>query len=120
MGVMQSASFANLKDGQSAQAPFFQHGQGMDGNFVHGQGMMNGDFNQMEHGNMMSRGFDRGRGGFHSPIFGLFHLIVLGVLAWFGYKLVKNSGWKLVKVNASAAPAAEQPSGAAAGDEKKE
>jgi|GEM_PF-1080769 len=120
VGMMQSASLANLTNGQSAQSPFFHHSQGMDGNFVHGQGMIDGNYSHMDRGNM-SHGFDRGgRGG--SPLFGLLHLLVLGVLAWFGYKLVKNSGWKLVKVNASeaAAPAVEQPSAAAAGDEKKE
>lgn len=96
MGVMQSASFANLTDGQSAQAPFFAHGQGMDG-----------DFNQMEHGNSSHR-FDRGRGrdrGGFSPIFGLIRLVVLGALAWLGYKLVKNSGWRLSRVAATPAPA---------------
>ncbi|MFN8382286.1 MAG: hypothetical protein U0V02_10120 [Anaerolineales bacterium] len=123
IGMMQSASFANLKAGQSAQAPFFHHGLGMNG-----QGMNDGfnrmdGFNHMEHGNM-SNGFDRGRGGnrggFFSPLFGLLHLIILGLLAWLGYKLIKNSGWKLVKVNASAAPAAEQASEVAASEEKKE
>lgn len=113
MGVMQSASFAKLTNGQSAQSPFF----------AHGHGMMDGSFNQMERGNP-SHGFDRSRGrvhgGFFSPIFGLIRLVVLGVLVWLGYKLVKNSGWRLVKANATVAPAVEEPSEAAAGDEKKE
>lgn len=43
------------------------------------------------------RGFDRGRGGFFPPLFGLIHLVILGALIWFGYKYVKNSGWKLVR-----------------------
>lgn len=112
IGLMKSASFTNLTDGQSARAPFFAHG--MDGNFSH---MDRGEF---------SHGFDRGRGrdggSFFSPLFGLFHLVVLGALAWFGYKIIKNSGWKLVKVNASEAPApaVETPSETAANGEKKE
>ena len=112
LGLMKSASFANLTDGQSAQAPFFHHG--MDGDF---SSMDRGDFS---HGSDRGRGGDRG--GFRSPIFGLFHLIVVGVLAFFGYKLIKNSGWKLVKVNASEAPAPvmETPSAAVVDDEKKE
>lgn len=53
------------------------------------------------------RGFDRGhRSGFFSPLFGLVHLVILGALLWFGYKFIKNSGWKLVKV--SPAPTVEQ------------
>lgn len=111
MGVIQSASFANLTDGQSARAPFFAHG-------------MDGNFDQMERGNM-SRGFDHGRGrdrGGFSPIFGLLHLIVVGALGWFGYKLIKNSGWKLVKVNASevTAPMTEQSSEAVDGKKKRD
>ncbi len=115
MGVMQSASFANLTDGQSVRASFFAHG--MDDGF--------NQMDQMERSNS-SHGFDRSRGGdrdgFSSPIFGLIPLLVFGVLAWFGYKLIKNSGWKLVKVNASEAPApvVETPSEAAAGGEEKE
>ncbi|MBI5825228.1 MAG: hypothetical protein HZB18_14455 [Chloroflexi bacterium] len=113
MGVTQSASFAKLTDGQSAHSPSFAQGHGFDG-----------DFNRMERGNS-SHGFDRGRGrdrGGFSPIFGLIRLVVLGALAWLGYKLVRNSGWKLVKANASESPASvtEQPSEAAAGDEEKE
>ncbi len=112
MGVMQSASFANLTDGSVAQFHSFGNIHGMDG-----------DFSRMDGGNS-SHGFDSGRGGDRggfSPIFGLFHLLVVGTLGWFGYKLIKNSGWKLMKVNASeaAVPAAETPSEAAADDEKK-
>lgn len=114
VGMMKSASFANLTEGQTAQSPFFAHGHGMDG-----------DFSRMDRGDF-SHGFDRGhgndRGGFRSPLFGLFHLIIVGGLAFFGYKLIKNSGWKLVKVNASepSAPVMETPSETEAGDEKKE
>jgi hypothetical protein len=112
MGVMQNASFANLTDGSVAQFHSFDNYHGMDG-----------DFSRMDGGDF-SHGFDRGRGrdrGGFSPIFGLFHLIVVGALAFFGYKLIKNSGWKLVKVNASGASASavETPSETAVDDEKK-
>jgi predicted negative regulator of RcsB-dependent stress response len=49
-----------------------------------------------DRGNDRGRGFDR-RDGFASPLFGLIHLIILGALVWFGYKYIKNSGWKLVR-----------------------
>lgn len=117
LGVTQSASFAKLTDGATARAPFFAHGDGFDGNFN------KGDWGRPSHG-FDRGGVDRGdfHGGFFSPILGLIRLVVLGALVWLGYKLVKNSGWKLVKANASesAAPVTEQPSEAAAGDEKKE
>lgn len=114
LGAIQSASFAKLTDGSTAQFHSFIRSHGLDG-----------DFSRMERG-QSSRGFDRDRGGhrggFFLPIFGLLRLVVLGALVWLGYTLVKNSGWRLVKVNASAgaAPVAEPPSEAAAGDEKKE
>ena len=46
-------------------------------------------------------GFERGHGGFFSPIFDLVKLAVLAGLLWLGYKLVKNSGWKLVRAEPS-------------------
>jgi hypothetical protein len=59
-------------------------------------------------GNPQNRGFDtrgnnRGndrRGGmsFFSPILGLIRLVVLGLLLWLGYTLVKKSGWRLTRV----------------------
>ena len=52
LGLMKSASFANLTDGQSAQAPSFHHG--MDGDFSR---MGRGDFS---HGSNHGRGGDRG------------------------------------------------------------
>jgi hypothetical protein len=58
-----------------------------------------------------NRGGDR-RGGmsFFPPIFGLIHLVVLGLLIWLGYKFVKNSGWRLTRVAASPAPVASETS----------
>jgi hypothetical protein len=38
----------------------------------------------------------------------LIHVVVLGLLLWVGYKFVKNSGWKLTRVQASTAPAASE------------
>jgi hypothetical protein len=70
---------------------------------------MQGNFDRTKFDN---RGGDR-RGGmsFLFPVFGLIRLAVLGLLLWLGYKLVKNSGWRLTRVQASPAPAAvETPS----------
>ncbi|MDD2921697.1 MAG: hypothetical protein PHQ36_05360 [Anaerolineales bacterium] len=60
------------------------------------------------------RNFDR-RGGFFPPLFGFLRLLAFGALIWLGYKLVKNSGWKLVReaqpsaaVGESAPPNAEE------------
>jgi hypothetical protein len=57
---------------------------------------------------------------FFSPIFGLIHLIVLGLLLWVVYKLVKKSGWRLTRVQtASPAPMANETSNVVV-EEKKE
>ena len=55
------------------------------------------------------RGNDRRDGGrdFFSPIFGLIHLAILGLLIWFGYKMVKKSGWRITRVAAAPAPSVE-------------
>ena len=91
--------------------------QGMQGNPHQG----NGDFQRMQGNN--SRGNDR-RGGF-SPIFGLFHLIVVGALLWFGYKFVQKSGWRLTRVAQAAtaepvAPSAPETVETVSDDEKKD
>jgi hypothetical protein len=66
---------------------------------------------QAMQGNSRSQGFDmhshgRRGGGFSflSPIFGLVRLAVLGLLIWIGYKFVKNSGWRVVRVATPPAP----------------
>lgn len=51
------------------------------------------------------RGNNRGGMPFGSPLFGLIRIAVLGLLAWAGYKFVKNSGWKLTREQAAPAPA---------------
>ena len=88
------------------------------GPFWHGQGrMQNLDKNFEQRGSIPAqkfggRQFDRfgGRGGFSffAPLFGLVRLAVLAVLIWIGYKLVKNSGWRLTRVTAEPAPVAEE------------
>jgi hypothetical protein len=130
-GMMQNASFAR---------PAFAHN--FDGAPQARQGLpQNNDGNQSTQGNpqamqrnfrdnggpqaMQGQGFDnRGgdrRGGmpFFPPIFGLIHLVVLGLLIWLGYKLVKNSGWRLTRVAASPAPVANETSSMEV-EEKKE
>ena len=52
---------------------------------------------QFERGFNNERGFSR-RGEFFSPLFGLLHLLILGAALWLIYKLVKNSGWRLIHV----------------------
>ena len=67
------------------------------------------EFNkQTRNPHMQMQGFDRARGFEHgwgrgrfSPLLGLVHIAVLGLLLWAGYKLYKKSGWQFVKVNAS-------------------
>jgi hypothetical protein len=73
-------------------------------NFGPGQGFDGRNFNR----------FDR-RGGFPfvgfpflGPLFGLVSLAVLVLLIWLGYKLIKNSGWRLTRVTAEPAPAVEE------------
>ena len=137
VGVMQSASFTN------SMLPFNDHMQDFDennkgqGNNPHNQeqnpNKPNGFGNSKDSGNQKGfdnqRGFDRGRGfgytsGFFGPIFGLIRLVVLGVLVWLGYKLVKNSGWRLVNVNAATTtttpPIVSEPVPDENGDEKKD
>lgn len=97
IGMMQSV---NLPDGMN----FGWHS--FDGNFPHGD---NSDMRGFDHGHDFG-GHGSNRGGrdgfsFFSPIFGLIRLVVLGGLIWLGYTLVKRSGWRLVKVNATQAAA---------------
>jgi hypothetical protein len=84
--------------------PFFghQHGFGDDFGFMdHDQMMGYGQFGRgmMNGGRMMGGQF--GFGGFF-PIFGLFQLAFWGLVIWVAYKLISNSGWKLVKTNTPA------------------
>jgi len=111
IGMMQNASFA-----RPAFAHNFDGGrQAMQGNLPDNGGpqSMQGNphdngWTQMQ-GNSQNRGFDnrgnnrgddrRGDGmGFFSPIFGLIHLAMLGLLLWLGYKYVKKSGWRISRV----------------------
>ena len=108
--VLAGVGFAGFRVGiaQAVNLPdvmSFMHGhaRGFDGNDMHN------DFG--------GRGFDHGgrnfggRGGFSffSPLFGLIRLAVLGGLIWLGYTFVKRSGWRVVNVNASQAPAPVEP-----------
>lgn len=95
IGLMQSG---NLPDNMT----FGWHS--FNGRLAHG---FDSDLRGFEHG----RSFG-GRGGFpfFSPIFGLLKLAVLAGLIWLGYTFFKNSGWRLVNVNANrttASPSAQ-------------
>ncbi len=115
IGVMQNASFAR---------PAFAHNfdgapQSMQGNFHENSAP------QAMQENSRDRGFDnlgadyRSGMPFFSPIFGLIHLAVLGLLLWLGYKFVKQSSWRLIRVQASPAPIANETSSVEV-EEKKE
>ncbi len=113
MGAMQNAVFAGNDERMAQRFQPFGHMQGFEDNF-----------NNQRNDPRMMQGFDRGdfgrgRGGFFSPLFGLVKLAVLGALLWLGFKFVKNSGWKLTRVQASPAPAASETPSVEA-DEKKE
>jgi hypothetical protein len=116
LGTMQNASFArpafarSFNSGPQEMQRNFQHNggpQGMQGNFHdNGRNQMPGDPQNKGFDNRgINRGGDR-RGGMpiFSVIFGLIHLIVLGLILWGGYVLVKNSGWRLTRVETAPAP----------------
>ena len=120
IGMMQNTSFAHPSfvrgfNGapQAMQKNFQNYGapQTMPRNFQNNGGpqRMQGNFQgngwtQMR-GNPRNEGFanrggDRrgGRMSFVFPfIFGLFHLVVLGLILWVVYILVKKSGWRLTR-----------------------
>lgn len=112
IGAMQNNTFVHPM--MNGAGPAFERG------FGNGQ-MPNFHQQRFEGRDFHGRGFERGgRGGFFSPIFGLLHLIVLGALAWFGFKFIKNSGWRLTRDAAPAsAPAVSEPPSVEV-DEKKE
>lgn len=101
MGMIQATRIAQNADGTSAQFPHAYHMHGFDGR---SQDMMD------RHRSFSSLGFDRRqnfnrfegrRGGFLPPLFGIFHLVLLGLLIWIGYILFKKSGWRFVRVTAT-------------------
>ena len=114
VGYMRGlAANPNAKD--FVAGPFW-HGQGhmqnLDKNFDQRGPVPAQEFGGRQFDRFGGRNFDRfgGRGGFAflAPLFGLVRLAVLAVLIWFGYKLVKNSGWRLTRVTAEPAPAVEE------------
>ena len=133
LGTMQNASFAHPSfkqnfEGRAQTMPRnFQNGgmpQRMQGNFPNNGGPqgMQGDPHNQGFGN---RGFNRGGGhregmSFFPPIFGLIHLLLLGLLLWVVYKLVKNSGWRLTRVAAAPAPVVSPTPNVENVEEKKE
>jgi hypothetical protein len=120
VGMMQNVPFGRMAFDQN----FGNNGPMMQGvNPTDGTNSNNSGDPKFMQGNMRGqefnhRGFDR-RGGMSvfGGLFGLIHFAILALLLWFGYKLVKNSGWKLVRVQN--APAAAE-SASAEVEEKKE
>ena len=103
----------NAKDFMAG--PFWRgqgHMQNLDKNFDQRGPVPGQEFGGRQFDRFDGRNFDRfnGRGGFpfFAPLFGLVRLAVLAVLIWLGYKLVKNSGWRLTRVTAEPAPVAEE------------
>ena len=119
-GMMQNASFArpafahNFDGGPQAmrgnQPGNFQNNDGQQ-SMQQGNSHDNGGPQSMQ-GNSRNKGFDNDRGGmnFRSPLFGLIHVALLGLLGWFGYTLVKKSGWRITRVAATAPVVEETPS----------
>jgi hypothetical protein len=129
-GMMQNPSFTrlafahNFGNGrqvmQGNALPQTAQGNADNNNFPQLQGNFHGNGGpQGMQGNSRNQGFDRqgnnrgndrrdGGRGFFGPIFGLIHLAILGLLIWFGYKFVKESGWRITRV--AATPAAPAPS----------
>lgn len=110
MGVIQNGNLLRNADGTTSQFPPFGHMHGFEGNFNNQPGgnphMMQG----FGHGGLGRGGFERGRGGFFSPLFDLIKLAMLGALLWLGFKFVKNSGWRLTRTETPAPAASETPS----------
>jgi len=130
LGTMQNASFAHPSFKQNFEGAMprnFQNGdmpQRMQGNF-HSNGGYQGMQGDPHNQGFDNRGFNRGgghRGGmsFFPPIFGLIHLLLLGLLLWVVYKLVKNSGWRLTRVAAAPAPVVSPTPNVENVEEKKE
>lgn len=94
---------------------------------AHGQGFTNGrmhdGFGMQDYGH--GRGFD-GRAGFPFfafPLFGLLRLVFWVGVIWLAVVLIKRSGWRIVNVNSTPAPAvtaAAQEEPSAEDGEKKE
>jgi hypothetical protein len=111
IGMMQNKSFVHpaftggFNGGPQAMQRNFQgngESQRMQGN------PQGNDWRQMQ-GNPRNQGFDNqggnrigdrrsGRMSFLFPfIFGVIHLVVLGLILWIVYKLVKKSGWRFTR-----------------------
>ena len=115
VGVVKGAQLADNPD---AKAFMFEHmnrfeGKGWDHPNIQGQmPVFHQDFRQ-------GHGFGGMRGGFFSPLFGLVRVAFWGFILWMVYKLISNSGWKLVREVPAAAPAVTPPAVVESADEDK-
>jgi hypothetical protein len=116
-GVTQSADEPRMGMGER---PAFN--QNVDKNAPSTQGVNpngNDNFDGTPRGNGFNpRGFDRGHRGMPmmGGLFGLIHIVILAAALWFGYKLVRNSGWRLVRVQNALSPS--EPVNAEGGEKK--
>jgi hypothetical protein len=95
IGIMQNADFPRMEFGER---PAFD--QNVDKNDP-GAPNGNDDLGSNPRGNGLApRGFDRGHRGMPmmGGLFGLIHIAILALLLWFGYKFIKNSGWRLIRI----------------------
>jgi hypothetical protein len=118
VGMMQNGALPRMGIGER---PAFN--QNVDKVDPAVQGANPGDNNLNPNGNgngFNPRGFDRGLRGMPmmGGFFGLIHIAILALVLWFGYKLVQNSGWRLIRVQNNAPAPSETVS--AEVEEKKE
>ena len=100
MGLIRGASVGQSLKGQPPQ---FVHPQSFNNH-------MEPNFQAPWGPGRDGHGFEHRRGGMHFffPLFGLVHLLIIGLLIWLGYILYKKSGWQFVR--AVAPPASETTS----------
>ncbi len=120
--VLAGVGFAGFRFGMMRSIPladgtFPRWAERFDGDMPHRFEAR--DFGRGHHFAM--HGFDRGGLRLFSPILWMLRLVVIGGLLWLGFSLFKNSGWRLVNINATqAATVTPTPTPSAQGDEKKD
>lgn len=120
--VLAGVGFAGFRFGMMRSIPladgtFPRWAERFDGDMPHRFEAR--DFGRGHHFAM--HGFDRGGLRLFTPILWMLRLVVIGGLIWLGFSLFKNSGWRLVNINATqTATVTPTPTPSAQGDEKKD